>query len=176
MADTRLLLGAVTGARGLKGEVKIKSFTEDPKAVASYGPVMGKDPATTYDIKVVGQSKGVVIARIAGISDRNAAEALKGERFYISRDLLPDADAEEFYHADLIGLAARLEDGTELGKITALYDFGAGDMLEVKAKGRETHVIPFTKAAVPVVDIAAGHVLVAELPGLFEDPEPEADK
>ena len=173
MAEPRLLIGAVTGARGLKGEVKVKSFTDDPKAIASYGPVMGEDPATTYDLKIVGESKGVVVARIAGVTDRNGAEALKGERFYIDRSLLPDVEEEEFYHADLIGLAARLEDGTVLGNVTALFDFGAGDMLEVKAKGRETHMIPFTKAAVPVVSVAEGYVIVAELPGLFEDPDPE---
>ncbi|WP_299441272.1 ribosome maturation factor RimM [uncultured Rhodospira sp.] len=171
MAD-RVCLGVVVGVHGVRGVVRVKSFTADPADVAAYGPVSTEDGARSWRLSVVGPAKGVVLCRFDGIDDRTAAEALKGLRLYVPRAALPPAeDEDEYYHADLIGLAVEREDGTALGTVRAVHDFGAGDMLELRppAEGAKSLMIPFTRAAVPVVDLTAGRVVVADLPGLLED-------
>jgi 16S rRNA processing protein RimM len=167
-----LCVGVITGAQGLRGAVRIKSFTADPVDIDAYGPVSDESGKRTFELKSIGQSKGVVVATLAGVTDRNAAEALKGLQLFVSRDRLPPAEDEEYYHADLLGLAAELVGGEPLGRITAVYDFGAGDAIEVTQAGGAVVMVPFTKAAVPTVDLSAGKVVIDPPAGLFDKPEP----
>jgi 16S rRNA processing protein RimM len=172
--EQRLCVGIVTGPQGIRGAVRVKSFTADPAAIGAYGAVTDETGKRAFTLKVLGQAKGAVIAELSGVTDRNAAEALKGLHLHVRRDQLPPAEAEEFYHADLIGLTAELVSGDTLGRINALYDFGAGDALEVVTADGAVVMVPFTKAAVPEIDLAAGRVLVDPPAGLLEKPAPPA--
>jgi len=167
-----LCVGVITGAQGIRGAVRIKSFTADPLDIDAYGPVSDEAGTKRFELKSVGQSKGVVVATLAGVTDRNAAEALKGLRLFVDRDRLPPAEDEEYYHADLLGLAAELIGGEPLGRVTAVYDFGAGDAIEVTRADGAVVMVPFTKAAVPTVDLAAGKLVIDPPAGLFDKPEP----
>jgi 16S rRNA processing protein RimM len=155
-------MGRIGAAHGIKGEVRIQSFTEDPLGLLDYGPLATNRPGLTIEITDARTTTNVLVARIKGVSDRNAVEKLNGVELYVDRDLLPEIeDEDDFYHADLVGLDARLADGTSLGQVIAVPNFGAGDMLELRGKtGGETRFIPFTKAAVPEIHIAAGYVVV----------------
>ncbi|MBB4285995.1 ribosome maturation factor RimM [Roseospira goensis] len=164
-------LGVVVGAHGVRGAVRVKSFTADPADVAAYGPVSTEDGARTWPIRRIGTAKGVVLCHLDGVTDRDTAEALKGVRLCVPRAALPQSDGEdgEFYHADLIGLRVEREDGTPVGTVRAVYDFGAGDMLEVSPQdGGRGALVPFTRAAVPVVDLDGARVVVADGPGLLD--------
>ncbi|MDA1091291.1 MAG: ribosome maturation factor RimM [Proteobacteria bacterium] len=165
----RVCIGAIAGVRGLKGEVRIKSFTADPNDVAAYGPVSTEDGETSYRIKVTAHAKGLVIARLDGIADRDAAEALKGARLYVAKDVLPEPEEGEYYHADLIGLTAETEDGEHLGTVKAVHNFGASDILEIGAGGdndKDDLMVPFTADTVPVVDIEKARIVVKLQPVL----------
>jgi 16S rRNA processing protein RimM len=175
-AGTPLLcVGIITGAQGVRGAVRIKSFTAVPEDVAAYGPVADEDGQRAFALRLVGRAKGVVIATIAGVADRDAAERLKGVRLYVARDKLPAPGEEEYYHADLIGLAAVLRDGTPLGRVRAVHEYGAGDSLEVVRESGATVMVPFTRAAVPEVDLAAGRLVIEPLDGLLDDRPVEAE-
>ncbi len=166
----RLCVGVVTGARGLKGEVRIKSFTADPDGIAAYAPITDADGQRQFRLTIVGHHKDQLVVRIEGIADRDAADALNRTRLYVPRDVLPATAADEYYHADLIGLAAERPDGTSLGQVKAVHDFGAGDILELlDADGREV-LVPFSRAVVPVVDLAGGRLVVDAPPGLLDEP------
>lgn len=156
-----LLLGRVTGAHGIKGEVKVTSFTEVPEDIGAYGPLSGEDGQIFVIESLRPLKGGAVAARFAGISDRTAAEALKGTELYVERAKLPEPDEDEWYHADLIGLTAVSIEDEIIGKVAALQNFGAGDLLEIEPPNRSQHFfVPFTKAAVPIVDLNAGRVVV----------------
>jgi 16S rRNA processing protein RimM len=160
-SEAPVYLGVVVGARGLKGDVRIKSFTEDPSDVAAYGPVQ-TDDGQSLSLTITGDAKGVVIARIKGVADRTRAEELKGQRLYVPRAALPQTDdEEEYYHADLIGLAVEDETGTECGTVIALYDFGSGDVIDLRLTQGQTVMLPFTRAAVPKVDVPGGRLVVS---------------
>ncbi|MBL4739695.1 MAG: 16S rRNA processing protein RimM [Sneathiella sp.] len=171
----RLLLGVISGVKGIKGEVKIKTFTGSPEDIVSYGPLENKAATVKYKLSFVGFSKGSPVVRIKGVSDRNQAEALKGTELYVDRDKLPEIESDdEFYHADLIDLDAVFEDGTKYGKILRLHDFGAGDMLEIVPDGKSDKsaiLVPFTTEMVPTVDIGAGQVVLNLSDDFFEVPE-----
>jgi 16S rRNA processing protein RimM len=170
-----LLLGVVIGAQGIRGEVKVKTFTAEPEALGDYGPLQDASATKTYPLKVLRLSKGdVVIARIKGVEDRNAAEALKGTELYVQRSALPQAGDGEFYFADLVGLTAMMS-GRVLGRVTAVHNYGAGDMLEVKTDSGRSAMVPFTDDAVPDVNLAAGTVTV-EPAFWLGDPETEEDR
>jgi 16S rRNA processing protein RimM len=179
---SRICLGAVTGAQGVRGAVRIKPFTQRPEDVAAYGAVEDEDGRRSWTIRLVGKAKGVVIGKIAGIDDRDAAEALKGVRLYVARSALPPPQEEEYYHADLLGLVVELRDGTMLGRVRAVHDFGAGDSIEVERAAGGTVLVPFSKAAVPVVDLAGGRLVVDPPEGLFdgeaveEEPSPLGER
>lgn len=159
--DDRVCLGVIVGARGLKGDVRIKSFTDDPADIGAYGPVT-TDEGQSLSLNITSEAKGVVIGRIEGVADRTKVEALKGQRLYIARDALPEPeDTDEFYHADLVGLTVVDEMETECGTVTAVYDFGGGDMIEVRPADGPTVLVPFTLASVPTVDLAKGKLIVA---------------
>jgi 16S rRNA processing protein RimM len=161
MVAERICVAQIGGAHGLRGEVKLKSFTADPKAVMNYGPLSSEDGSASFEIEAVRPAKGHLIARLRGIDDRDAAERLTHLKLFIARDRLPPPAADEFYHADLIGLAAVTADGTEIGTVLAVHDFGAGDILELRpAAGGATILLPFTEAVVPRIDIAGGRIVV----------------
>lgn len=175
-AEPRVCLGVVGSPHGVRGAVRIKSFTADPVAIADYGALEDKSGTRHFTLKVVGSAKGdgMVIAKLSGIGDRDRAEALRGLRLYAPRAVLPaTSDEDEFYHADLVGLAALLEDGTRLGTVIAVHDFGAGDMLEIERDSGQPVLVPFTRAAVPVVDLAGRRVVLDPPAGLFDPPRHE---
>lgn len=172
----RILMGRIGAAHGIKGEVRVQSFTEDPLALADYGPFETSRPGLTLTIASARGTTNMLVARIEGITDRTAAEKLNGVELYVSRDLLPaHEDEDDFYHADLIGLRAQLADGTVVGEVTAIPNYGAGDILEVRApNGSETFLFPFTRAVVPEVHVREGY-LVIEPPVDAEPGEEEPD-
>jgi 16S rRNA processing protein RimM len=171
-APKRLCVGVVTGPHGIRGAVRLKSFTANPEDIGAYGPLSDGTGTRRFDLRVTGRVKDALIAEIAGIRDRNGAEALKGLQLHVDRDRLPPPEDDEFYHADLIGLRAELGNGDFLGHVTGLHDFGAGQSIEIAAVAGETLMVPFTKAAVPVIEIAAGRLVVDPPAGLLEKPEP----
>ena len=157
----RVLLGRIAGAHGIRGDVLIKTFTAAPESIGAYGPLADKSGARTFEIQSVRVTAKGVVARLKGVADRNAAEALKGIELYVERERLPAADEGEFYHADLIGLAAVDGEGRPVGEIVAVHNFGAGDLIEVRLAGSgKTELVPFTDDAVPEVDIAARRAVV----------------
>jgi 16S rRNA processing protein RimM len=175
MADRRVCVGIVTGAHGVRGAVRLKSFTAEPADLARYGPLQDESGERQLKLRIIGRAKGVVIAAIAGVSDRNEAEALRGLRLYLPRAALPPPAEDEFYHADLIGLSAVLEDGSVIGQVCAVHDFGAGDTLEIIRPKGPPLMVPFTKAVVPTIDLAAGRLVLDPPPGLLDEAkQPEA--
>lgn len=169
---TRICLGVVTGPHGVAGLVRVKSFTAEPRAIAEYGALEDESGEKRFALELVGAVKGVLLARLDGVTDRNAAERLKGQRLYVRRTALPEPEADEFYQADLVGLAALLADGTSLGRVVAVHDFGAGASLEIEDAAGKSVIVPFTAAAVPAIDIAGGRITVVPPAGLFDTPEP----
>jgi 16S rRNA processing protein RimM len=158
----RICVAQIGGAHGLLGEVKLKSFTADPTAVSNYGPLTTEDGSASFEIETLRAAKGHLVARFRGVVDRSAAERLANLRLFVPRERLPPPAADEFYHADLIGLRAVTADGTEIGTVAAVHDFGAGDILELRPQaGATTIMVPFTAAFVPSVDIAGGRIVVA---------------
>ncbi len=161
-AEDKVLLGRITGAHGLKGEVKIAAFTGDPADIAAYGPLTSGDGGRKFKITVRSVKGGSVIAHLAGVSDRNAAEALRGADLYVARSALPPTeDEDEYYHSDLIGLDAVSPDGAAIGTVLAVHNFGAGDLLEIRFEHeREPVLIPFENTYVPRVNLAARQVTI----------------
>jgi 16S rRNA processing protein RimM len=161
----RICVAQIGAAHGIRGEVRLRSFTQDPFAVTSYGPLESEDGARRFEIEAMRPAKGHFVARLAGIDGREAAEKLTNLKLYVARDRLPPIeDDETFYCADLVGLAAVTPDGATLGTVTAVHNFGAGDLIEIGPRGGgEPLMVPFTDANVPGVDIAAGRVVVVPL-------------
>jgi 16S rRNA processing protein RimM len=156
-----VLLGVVIGAQGLKGEVKVKTFTETPEKLGAYGPLHTKD-ARKFNVLHVRAGKNAGIVQFEGISSRDAAEALKGVELHVSRHALPPGAEHEFYHADLIGLRAEDELGRAIGKVIAIHNFGAGDVIEIEREdGQGAVLMPFTREIVPTIDIAENRIVVA---------------
>ena len=164
MSD-RICLGKITGAHGIRGEVKIKSFTENARAIDAYGPLENKDGSQTFVLKVTGRIKDDLRAKIKGCDDRNMAEALRGTELYVHRDALPELSQEEFYHTDLIGLDVKaLPNLKVIGKVAAMYNFGANDIVEIKLNGsNKLEMLPFTKEYVPEIKINEGYIIVQEM-------------
>jgi len=168
--EKRVCVGILTGAQGVRGAVRVKSFTADPQDVARYGPLEDESGERRFRLRLAGSAKGVVIAHLTGIDDRDQAEALRGLRLYLPRAALPPPGEEEYYHTDLIGLAAALADGTPVGQVRAVHDFGAGDTLEIERALGPPVMVPFTRAIVPVVDLDAGRLVLDPPPGLIDEP------
>lgn len=185
MPADKVCIGAVGGVRGLKGEIRVKSFTADANDIAAYGPVSIEGKEGEFQIRVTGQVKGMVIARIDGIDDRDGAEALKGKQLYVPKSALPEAEDGEFYYADLMGMKAESTEGKPLGIVKAIHNFGAGDIIEI---ARETNgpaedgdakddlMVPFTKAMVPQVDMQQGRIVIDPPQNLEPEDDPENDK
>jgi 16S rRNA processing protein RimM len=165
----RICVARIGAAHGVKGEVKLWSFTADPAAVADYGPRESEDGLQRFEIEAMRPAKDHLVARLSGVHDRDAAQRLTNMRLYVARERLPAPAPDEFYHADLIGLRAESRDGAELATIVAIHDFGAGDLLELRATGASATVLmPFTAATVPVVDIAGGRIVIDPPQDLFK--------
>ena len=170
-------LGVISGAHGVRGAVRIKTFTAEPEAIAAYGPVTDEAGARSFRLSLAGTARGQAIARIPGVSDRDAAEALKGTRLYIARDALPATDSEnEFYVSDLLGLAVEARNGAALGRVLAVHDFGAGEVLEIGENSATSVMLPFTDAVVPVVDLSGGKLVVEPPPGFLDAAKPVRKK
>jgi 16S rRNA processing protein RimM len=169
---------AVIGApHGVRGELRVKTFTGDPLALGDYGPLYSRD-GRSLEVLDIRSAKTVVVVRFKGVNDRSAAEALNGTELFIDRSALPDdGEEDEFYHADLIGLAVKDETGASVGKVMAVQNFGGGDILEITHAGKKGVLVPFTEAAVPEIDIKAGFVRIDTLAaGLVEEPEEDSDE
>jgi 16S rRNA processing protein RimM len=176
MADgERVLLGRIVAAHGIRGDVLVRTYTDAPEAIGSYGPLSDADGRGAFKLRILRVTAKGVVARIAGISDRNGAEVLAGTDLYVARAQLPAAEEGAFYHADLIGLAAIASDGTEVGRIVGVHNFGAGDLIEVALGGsRRTELVPFTAQFVPEVDLAR-RIVVVELPMPTDGEAPPRD-
>ncbi len=157
---SRVCLGVVAGVHGVRGLVRIKSFTEAPEDLVAYGPLTDEAGTRRFEVRLKGRAKGGLLAEIAGLDDRTAAEALKGTRLYVDRAALPAPEEEEYYHADLIGLRVEDRAGRDLGRVAAVHNFGAGDLLGIEGPEGAERLLPFTKAVVPEVDLAAGRLVV----------------
>ena len=165
----RICVARIGAAHGIKGEVRLWSFTADPAAVADYGPLESEDGTQRFEIEAMRPAKDHLVARLSGVRDRDAAERLVNTRLFVARERLPAPEPEEFYHADLIGLRAESRDGTALATIVGIHDFGAGDLLELRQPGAaDTVLMPFNAATVPVVDIAGGRIVIDPPQGLFK--------
>jgi len=161
----------IGAAHGVRGAVKLWTFTEDPLAVQSYGPLLTKDGTRQFEIADVREAKDHLVATFKGVATRNDAEKLNGIELYVPREKLPATDQDEYYHADLIGLAAVNAADEPLGRVVAIHNFGAGDIIEIAPPKGATMLLPFTNAVVPTVDIAGGRVVI-ELPQEIEGEEP----
>jgi 16S rRNA processing protein RimM len=165
----RICVARIGAPHGVRGEVKLWSFTADPAAVADYGPLESQDGTQRFEIEALRPAKDHLVARLSGVRDRDAAQRLTNVDLYVPRERLPAPAPEEFYHADLIGLRAEDRDGTALATVVGIHDFGAGDLLELRAAGASSTVLmPFTAETVPVVDIAGGRVVIDPPQDLFK--------
>jgi 16S rRNA processing protein RimM len=158
-----ICVARIGAAHGVRGEVKLWTFTEDPLAVKLYGPLATKDGARQFEVTHAREAKGHLVATLKGIATREDAERLNGLELYIAREKLPATDEDEYYHADLVGLAAVTPANEPLGRVIAIHNFGAGDIIEIAPANGATMLLPFTNAVVPSVDLAGGRVVV-ELP------------
>jgi 16S rRNA processing protein RimM len=159
VSDERIVVGSLAGAFGVRGEVRLKSFCAEPADIAGYVPLYTPDGRVFRDIEIIGETQGSLTARIKGISSKEQADALRGTPLLADRDRLPTLPEDEYYHADLIGLPVHDPGGTLLGHVRAVLNHGAGDILEVARPGGATALIPFTLAAVPLVDVAARRIV-----------------
>jgi 16S rRNA processing protein RimM len=163
----RICVGQILGAHGVKGLVKLASFTEDPEAIASYGDLTDETGERIFSVTLVGAAKDHWLAKVEGITDRDAADALKRTQLFVDRENLPPPDEDEFYHADLIGLRAELPDGTSIGTVAGLHNFGAGDIIEIALPSGKKPLLPFDRETVPEIDMAAGRLVIDPPPGLL---------
>ncbi len=170
MTDARVCVGVVTGPHGVRGLVKVKSFMQVPEDLTELAEVTDGSGTRTFRLDVRGTNKGVYLVHVDGIDDRDKALALKGLELYVPRDILPEPEDDEFYHADLIGLRVEFEDGTAIGTVRAVHDFGAGDVIELDGeKPWRAVMLPFDRETVPTVDMAAGRLVVRPPEGLTAD-------
>ena len=167
----QICIARLGAAHGVRGAVKLWTFTEDPLAVKAYGPLLTKDGARSFEVATAREAKGHLVATLKGIATREDAERLNGLELYVARDKLPDTDEDEYYHADLIGLAAVNAANEPIGRVAAIHNFGAGDIIEIAPPSGATMLLPFTHAVVPTVDLAAGRVVI-ELPAEIEGDTP----
>lgn len=175
--DNPVQLAVIGAAHGIKGEVRVKTYTGDPMDLGSYG-LLYDASGKSYEVLSIRPSKTVVVVRFAGVEDRNAAEALNGKELYVDHAQLPqDLDEDEFYYTDLIGLAVRDSAGVSYGKVSAVFNFGGGDVLEIKESGKKPVMIPFTLTSVPEILMEEGAILIDPLAaGLVDDGSTSADE
>ncbi|MCP3970291.1 MAG: 16S rRNA processing protein RimM [Rhodobacteraceae bacterium] len=166
----RVCVGAIAGAFGVKGEVRLKSFCAEPSAIADYGPLCTEDGAQSFNLEITRAVKGGFAVQLSGVTGKEEADALRGRRLFADRSALPDLPTDEYYHADLIGLTVLDTGGAELGQVRTVLNHGATDLLEIAVPGMsDTVLLPFTLQAVPTVDIAAGRIVADPPDGLWPD-------
>jgi 16S rRNA processing protein RimM len=168
----QICIARIGAPHGVRGAVKLWTFTEDPLSVTRYGKMSTKDGLRQFEVANAREAKGHLVAMLKGVATREDAERLNGIELYIARDKLPATEADEYYHADLIGLAAVTAANEPIGRVTAIHNFGAGDIIEIAPAHGPALLLPFTNAVVPTVDLANGHVVV-ELPGEIEGDTPQ---
>ena len=168
-----ICVARIGAAHGVRGAVKLWTFTEDPLAVQRYGPLATKDGARQFEVTHAREAKDHLVATLKGVTTREEAERLNGLELYVAREKLPATDDDEFYHADLIGLAAVTAANEPIGRVVAIHNFGAGDIIEIAPSQGSTLLLPFTNAVVPTVDLAAGRVVI-ELPPEIDGDDPTA--
>lgn len=168
MNDAKICVGAIGGAYGVRGEVRIKSFCADPEAIETYSPLTSEDGGAVFHLAILRPIKNGFAVRIAEVSTKEEADALKGAGLFARREQLAQLPDDEYYHADLIGVDVFDSGGVLLGQVKSVLDHGAGDILEIRRPGSsETVLLPFTQAAVPTVDLAAGRIVADPPEGLF---------
>lgn len=166
----KVCVGAIAGSFGVRGDVRLKSFCAVPEDIATYGTLTSDDGSASWDVKITRSIKNGFAARLTGVTTKEAADALRGTRLYVARDVLPDLEDDEYYHADLIGLTVVDTGGTELGRVKAVLNHGASDLLEIAVKGaRQPTLLPFTQTTVPTVDLTARRIVADPPDGLFDD-------
>lgn len=158
--NRKVCVGVIAGPHGVDGRVRVKSFTAERDGVAAYGPVTDASGAREFTLEPAGSVRGMFLARIAGIQDRNAAEALRGVELYVERDRLPPPEEDEFYHADLLGLAVKDKTGAVIGAVRTVQNYGAGDMIEIEWEDGRVDLLPFTMATAPTIDLDEGFVVI----------------
>ena len=167
----QICIARIGAAHGVRGAVKLWTFTEDPLAVQRYGPLSTKDGARQFEVTHAREAKDHLVATLKGVTTREDAERLNGLELYVAREKLPATDDDEYYHADLIGLAAVNAADEPLGRVIAIHNFGAGNIIEIAPLQGSTLLLPFTNAVVPSVDLAAGRVVI-ELPPEIDGDDP----
>lgn len=164
----KICVGAIAGAFGVRGELRLKSFTAAPEDIATYGPLETEDGGRSFAVTLTGQTTNALTARLSGVSSKEEADALRGVQLFVARDRLPNLPDDEYYHADLIGLEVYDSGGTLLGRVKAVLNHGASDILEIHGpRLKSTVLLPFTLAAVPTVDLASGRIVADPPEGLF---------
>lgn len=177
MSDKKICLGKIVGVHGIRGEVKVKSYTELDKDLGSYGDLEDKNSTQKFTLKVTGHSKDLLRVKIKGVDDRNKAETLIGTELYANRDVLPEVQTEDvFYEADLVGLEVLDEQKNKVAKVIGFYNFGAGDILEIKLTNGKTEMLPFSKAYVPDVNLEESYIIVTSTAMVFSEDEEDSKK
>ena len=177
MSDKKICLGKIVGVHGIRGEVKVKSYTELDKDLGSYGDLEDKNSTQKFTLKVTGHSKDLLRVKIKGVDDRNKAETLIGTELYANRDVLPEVQTEDvFYEADLVGLEVLDEQKNKVAKVIGFYNFGAGDILEIKLVNGKTEMLPFSKAYVPDVNLEESYIIVTSTAMVFSEDEEDSKK
>jgi 16S rRNA processing protein RimM len=166
-----ICVARIGAAHGVRGAVKLWTFTEDPLAVQRYGPLATKDGARQFEVMHAREAKGHLVATLKGVATREEAERLNGVELYIAREKLPETGADEYYHTDLIGLAAVNAADEPIGRVIAIHNFGAGDIIEIAPPNGASMLLPFTNAVVPTVDLANARVVI-ELPAEIDGDTP----
>ena len=170
----RVCVGAVVGAFGIHGEIRVKSFCSDPESIAEYDQLTDETGKKVFKLKIINPIKGGFSARISGVKYRDQAEELKGIALYVCRSEMPNLDDDEFYYSDLINLEVFDTGGIKIGKVMSVNDHGAGDFLEINAHGQKNlALLPFTKKSVPTIDLKLGRIIIDPPHGVFENNEPE---
>lgn len=173
MSEKKVCLGKIVGVHGIRGEVKVKSYTAVDKDIAAYGRLFDKNDERTFELKVTGHSKDLLRVKIEGIDDRNAAEVLVGTELYAPRGVLPELKADEvYYETDLVGLNVFDENGNKTAMVVGFYNFGAGDILEIQLNNGQTEMLPFNKSYIPEINLEKGYIIAASTGMVFlEDDE-----
>jgi len=175
MSDSKICVGAIAGAFGVNGEVRLKSFCADPTAIADYAPLSSQDGKRQFTLTLGQPINNGFTARVDGVATKEQADMLRGTRLFADRTALPALPDDEFYHADLIGLTVLDSGGVTLGRVRSVLNHGAGDLLEIGGPGlKHTILLPFTREAVPTIDFTAGRIIADPPEGLFPDPKDPA--
>jgi len=160
--DNKILMGVISGPHGVKGLVKVRSYTENPKDIFAYGTLYDETLTREFCLTLKGSGKDCFLTAVKGCENRNKAEELKGTKLYVKKESLPELEEETFWHDDLIGMEVKDKAGKLYGKVAAVYNFGAGDILDVKADDAKSVMIPFTKAEVPEVNVGENHLIISD--------------